>query len=111
MTTKAEALEAVRLLFARRKNSISMTHEDGCFDARNTAIDFINSTPEWQPIEKASGSVNVLGFVPCVKRGDRIEIVKLRDGRPFVVGSEFHFDRAPVTHFMPLPNPPITGEK
>ncbi|EQB06245.1 hypothetical protein [Sphingobium baderi] len=65
----------------------------------------------WLPIETAPKDGTVIGWVPCAKRGDRIELVKLRNGKPFTVGSEFAFDRPPVTHWMPLPSIPSSKER
>lgn len=59
---------------------------------------------EWQPIETAPKDGRHLVKLDCDRY--EVDIARFRDGKPFIVGSEFHFDRGKVTHWMPLPSPP-----
>lgn len=66
-----------------------------------------SSQDGWLPIESAPQDDDVLGYAPGARAGKKITNVKMKDGKPFVVGGVFAFDHAPVTHWMPLPPPPV----
>lgn len=78
--------------------------------ARAALAAMLPASPQWLPIESAPAEGQIIGWVPCEKRGDRIELVKMRAGQPFIVGGEFAFDRAPVTRWWPLPTSPAQWE-
>ena len=61
----------------------------------------------WQPIETATGTRTVLGYLPGERESRRVTAVQLRDGKPWIVGSIFAFDLTPVTHWMPCPAAPL----
>ena len=58
---------------------------------------------DWEPIESATGNKEVLGFQK--ETGD-IYIVRLKNGKPFIVGDTFYLDASPITHWANFPAPP-----
>ena len=102
MTTKAEALEALNDL-----RSIPIEHLP---DAAINRLDaFINSVPEWQAIESANKENEVCGGYLS---GSRWSFHHVWFDPYSEVWTDIYSDRTPpITHFIPLPTPPITGEK
>ena len=59
----------------------------------------------WQPISTAPAEGVFLVYMPDERASERIQVAKWHPNVK-VIGGCFHFDRKPVTHWMPLPNPP-----
>ena len=70
------------------------------------------SSPDWQPIETAPKDATIL--VVCAALPNNKTFAGRRDVLPVYVDDDGHFDPNPenefwrVTHWMPLPEPPIS---
>ena len=74
-----------------------------------------HSPPEgmagWRPIETAPEKGVFLVYMPTADRdGDRIQVAVWHPNVK-VVGHLFAFDCAPITHWMPLPAPPLPASE
>lgn len=108
MTTKADALEALEQL----RNIPIEYLPDG---AVNRLDKFINSVPEWQPIETAPVDVPFIAtiLVRNNKTGEEhydTHVICI-DYETGDLVEDFGWRLEDYSHWMPLPNPTITGEK
>lgn len=103
MTTKAEALEAFGLIVTR----LRLPHDSPWHESVNRVVDFINSTPEWQPIETAPLETDIL-----IIEGSMMYVAHRQEG--IIEGFWSHgYELTRINNpaaWMPLPTPPITGE-
>lgn len=60
---------------------------------------------EWQPIETAPTAGIFLVYMPLEREDRKMQVANWRPNVK-VIGGLFSFDCEPVTHWMPLPEPP-----
>ena len=65
---------------------------------------------EWQPIETAPKDGTFLVYMPDEIEHWRVMPMHMNDGKRFTIGHHLAFDSKPVTHWMPLPPPPVTND-
>jgi hypothetical protein len=65
-------------------------------------------TGQWQDIATAPKDGVFLVFMPQERPDDQIQVAKWHPNVK-VIGGCFAFDRKPVTHFYPLPPPPLSA--
>jgi hypothetical protein len=60
----------------------------------------------WQPVETLTTDGHYLVYLQRTMLGSQIHTCRVVRGKPTTVGSVFHYDAPPITHWRPLPDGP-----